>query len=157
MFAQQDLSWQASFPSLYSSFGPEQDEEQRRGQSYDELAYDNFSRHCGAYQDHYQAQQQEDNLQKQKQHQYMQEPMQQQLLLRHGRWTIEEEAFACCLIRNFERGLLNLAPGTSLRNFLADKLNWYYEQVIYDIYNTYASRHFFAVFTNNQNLPASFF
>ena len=44
--------------------------------------------------------------------------------LRRGRWTAEEETYACSIIRNFERGLLNISPGTSLRNFLAEKLHW---------------------------------
>lgn len=52
-------------------------------------------------------------------------PRAQTKSLRHGRWTPEEEAFACCIIRNFERGLLNIGPGTSLRNYLAERLNWY--------------------------------
>lgn len=43
--------------------------------------------------------------------------------LRRGRWTAEEETYACSIIRNFERGLLNISPGTSLRNFLAEKLH----------------------------------
>ena len=43
--------------------------------------------------------------------------------LRRGRWTPEEESYACCIIKNFERGLLQISPGTSLRNYLAEKLH----------------------------------
>jgi len=44
-------------------------------------------------------------------------------VLRRGRWTEEEEAYAWCLIRQFERGVLSIQPGISLRNFLAEKLH----------------------------------
>jgi len=44
-------------------------------------------------------------------------------VLRRGRWTEEEEAYAWCLIRHFERGVLRIPSGTSLRNFLAEKLH----------------------------------
>ena len=44
--------------------------------------------------------------------------------LRRGKWTPAEEEFSLCIIRNFERGLLPIEPGTSLRSYLADRLKW---------------------------------
>jgi len=43
--------------------------------------------------------------------------------LRKGKWTPEEEDYVAALIEHFESGLLNLVEGTTLRIFLAEKLN----------------------------------
>ena len=43
--------------------------------------------------------------------------------LRRGKWTDEEQAYAAQLIHDFEAGLLPLKNGTTLRAFLAKKLN----------------------------------
>ncbi|TMW56224.1 hypothetical protein Poli38472_008872 [Pythium oligandrum] len=43
--------------------------------------------------------------------------------LRSGKWTAEEEAFTNMIIYYFKRGLLNIEDGTSLRWYLAKRLN----------------------------------
>lgn len=43
--------------------------------------------------------------------------------LRKGKWTPEEEAFTTCIINDFTKGFLPLAPGTTLRSYLSEKLN----------------------------------
>jgi len=43
--------------------------------------------------------------------------------LRRGKWTNEEQAYAARLIHDFEAGILPLKNGTTLRAFLAKKLN----------------------------------
>ncbi len=43
--------------------------------------------------------------------------------LRKGKWTLEEEEYASALIENFVSGRLQLAEGTTLRVYLAEKLN----------------------------------
>lgn len=42
---------------------------------------------------------------------------------RKGKWTIEEEEFTTRIIEYFNTGLLELPEGTTLRSYLADKLN----------------------------------
>lgn len=42
---------------------------------------------------------------------------------RKGKWTIEEEEFTTRIIEYFNSGLLELPEGTTLRSYLADKLN----------------------------------
>ena len=42
---------------------------------------------------------------------------------RKGKWTYEEEAYATRLIRDFKAGILPLRDGSSLRAYLAEKLN----------------------------------
>jgi hypothetical protein len=44
-------------------------------------------------------------------------------LLRRGKWTVEEEAYATKLINEVKSGLLPLTDGTTLRNFLSKLLN----------------------------------
>ena len=44
-------------------------------------------------------------------------------LLRRGKWTLEEEAYANRLIQEFKAGLLPLTDGTTLRTFLSKLLN----------------------------------
>ena len=44
-------------------------------------------------------------------------------LLRRGKWTAEEEAYANRLIQEFKAGLLPLTDGTTLRTFLSKLLN----------------------------------
>ncbi|KAL7473503.1 hypothetical protein ACHAXS_013939 [Conticribra weissflogii] len=44
-------------------------------------------------------------------------------ILRRGKWTNEEEAYANRLISEFKAGLLPLTDGTTLRNFLSKLLN----------------------------------
>ncbi|KAH8085017.1 hypothetical protein JL720_7732 [Aureococcus anophagefferens] len=43
--------------------------------------------------------------------------------LRRGKWTVEEERYVERVIRDFNNGLLHAAPGTTLRNYLSEKLN----------------------------------
>ena len=45
--------------------------------------------------------------------------------LRRGKWTQEEEAYVERVIRDFNGGLLDAAPGTPVcwRSYLSDKLN----------------------------------
>ena len=43
--------------------------------------------------------------------------------VRRGKWTMEEQAYAHRLIRDFEAGLLPLENGATLRAFLSKKLN----------------------------------
>ncbi|KAG6611566.1 DENN domain-containing protein 5B [Phytophthora cinnamomi] len=43
--------------------------------------------------------------------------------LRSGKWTPEEEAFTNMIIHYFKRGLLDVEDGTSLRWYLAKRLN----------------------------------
>ena len=43
--------------------------------------------------------------------------------LRRGKWTAEEEAYVERVIRDFNGGLLDAAPGTTLRSYLSAKLN----------------------------------
>lgn len=43
--------------------------------------------------------------------------------LRSGKWTVEEEAFTNLIIHYFKRGLLDVEDGTSLRWYLAKRLN----------------------------------
>jgi hypothetical protein len=44
--------------------------------------------------------------------------------LRKGKWTIEEENYANEIILLFNKGLLPILPGTTLRSYLSDKLSW---------------------------------
>ena len=44
-------------------------------------------------------------------------------VLRRGKWTAEEEAYVERVIRDFNGGLLDAAPGTTLRSYLSAKLN----------------------------------
>jgi len=43
--------------------------------------------------------------------------------LRKGKWTIEEEEYTSRIIHHFSTGLLTLPEGTTLRSYLAEKLN----------------------------------
>mmetsp|Transcript_23759 Transcript_23759/g.23974 ORF Transcript_23759/g.23974 Transcript_23759/m.23974 type:complete len:544 (+) Transcript_23759:42-1673(+) len=43
--------------------------------------------------------------------------------LRRGKWGPEEEAYVSEVIAHFHKGLLNLSPGTTLRQYLSNKLN----------------------------------
>ncbi|CAM9654335.1 unnamed protein product [Choristocarpus tenellus] len=43
--------------------------------------------------------------------------------VRKGKWTPEEEKYTTRIINDFTRGLLPLAPGTTLRSYLSEKLN----------------------------------
>lgn len=44
--------------------------------------------------------------------------------VRKGKWTPEEEMYTTRIINDFNKGLLPLAPGTTLRSYLSEKLNW---------------------------------
>lgn len=44
--------------------------------------------------------------------------------VRKGKWTPEEEMYTTRIISDFNKGLLPLAPGTTLRSYLSEKLNW---------------------------------
>lgn len=44
--------------------------------------------------------------------------------VRKGKWTAEEEVYTTKIINDFNKGLLPLAPGTTLRSYLSEKLNW---------------------------------
>ena len=46
-------------------------------------------------------------------------------MLRKGKWTTEEEDYATKIISLFNRGLLHIGAGTTLRSYLSDKLHWY--------------------------------
>lgn len=43
--------------------------------------------------------------------------------LRRGKWTYEEEAYVMKMIDFFQAGLLPIAPGTTLRSYLSEKLH----------------------------------
>jgi hypothetical protein len=43
--------------------------------------------------------------------------------MRKGKWSQEEEDYALALINNFEKGLLQIPEGTTLRMYLAERLN----------------------------------
>ncbi|CAM9244045.1 unnamed protein product, partial [Sphacelaria rigidula] len=43
--------------------------------------------------------------------------------VRKGKWTPEEEVYTTRIINDFNKGLLPLAPGTTLRSYLSEKLN----------------------------------
>ncbi|CAM9131516.1 unnamed protein product, partial [Heterosigma akashiwo] len=43
--------------------------------------------------------------------------------LRKGKWTVEEEEFTSKIIHYFNTGILQLPEGTTLRSYLAEKLN----------------------------------
>ena len=45
--------------------------------------------------------------------------------LRKGKWTSEEEDYATKIISLFNRGLLPIGAGTTLRSYLSEKLHWY--------------------------------
>lgn len=47
-----------------------------------------------------------------------------QMPLRKGKWTTEEETYASKIILLFNRGMLRIASGTTLRSYLSEKLNW---------------------------------
>lgn len=44
--------------------------------------------------------------------------------LRKGKWTHEEEEYAHYIIENFNKGLIDLPRGTTLRSYLSEMLNW---------------------------------
>ena len=44
--------------------------------------------------------------------------------LRKGKWTPEEETYANKIISYFNKGLLSIESGTTLRSYLSEKLNW---------------------------------
>lgn len=44
--------------------------------------------------------------------------------LRKGKWTVEEEIYANKIIGYFNKGLLAIETGTTLRSYLSEKLNW---------------------------------
>jgi hypothetical protein len=43
---------------------------------------------------------------------------------RKGKWTTEEEDYANKIISLFNRGLLPIGAGITLRSYLSDKLHW---------------------------------
>jgi len=45
--------------------------------------------------------------------------------LRKGKWTLMEEQYASKIIHYFNRGVLPISVGTTLRSYLSEKLNWY--------------------------------
>ena len=45
--------------------------------------------------------------------------------LRKGKWTSEEEDYATKIISLFNRGLLPIGAGTTLRSYLSEKLHWF--------------------------------
>ena len=52
-------------------------------------------------------------------------PMSKEASLRKGKWTTEEEDYANKIISLFNRGLLPIVAGTTLRSYLSDTLHWY--------------------------------
>jgi len=51
-------------------------------------------------------------------------PMSKEASLRKGKWTTEEEDYANKIISLFNRGLLPIVAGTTLRSYLSDTLHW---------------------------------
>ena len=51
-------------------------------------------------------------------------PMSKEATLRKGKWTTEEEDYANKIISLFNRGLLPIVAGTTLRSYLSDTLHW---------------------------------
>jgi hypothetical protein len=51
-------------------------------------------------------------------------PMSKEAILRKGKWTTEEEDYATKIISLFNRGLLPIVAGTTLRSYLSDTLHW---------------------------------
>jgi hypothetical protein len=47
-----------------------------------------------------------------------------ELLVRKGKWSVEEEKYANRIITLFNQGCLRIPAGTTLRAFLSDKLKW---------------------------------
>ena len=45
--------------------------------------------------------------------------------LRKGKWTVEEENYANKIIYMFNKGILQIPTGTTLRSYLSEKLHWY--------------------------------
>jgi len=54
--------------------------------------------------------------------------------LRKGKWTTEEENYANKIIELFNKGLLQIPIGTTLRSYLSEKLNWYVYMLCIYIY-----------------------
>lgn len=54
-------------------------------------------------------------------------------ILRKGKWTTEEEDYATKIISLFNRGLLPIGAGTTLRSYLSDKLHWCAKRVLYSL------------------------
>jgi hypothetical protein len=46
------------------------------------------------------------------------------LHLRRGKWSQEEENYANKIIALFNLGKLSILPGTTLRSYLSEKLQW---------------------------------
>ena len=44
--------------------------------------------------------------------------------LRRGKWTAEEEKYAGKIIYMFNKGILSIPLGTTLRGYLSEKLHW---------------------------------
>lgn len=51
-------------------------------------------------------------------------PMHSSAILRKGKWTNQEETYANKIISLFNKGLLPIGAGTTLRSYLSDKLHW---------------------------------
>eukprot|EP00542_Grammatophora_oceanica_P022125 CAMPEP_0194033994 /NCGR_PEP_ID=MMETSP0009_2-20130614/6434_1 /TAXON_ID=210454 /ORGANISM="Grammatophora oceanica, Strain CCMP 410" /LENGTH=835 /DNA_ID=CAMNT_0038674729 /DNA_START=27 /DNA_END=2534 /DNA_ORIENTATION=+ len=50
-------------------------------------------------------------------------PLKDKSKLRKGKWTVEEEEYTSRIIHHFSTGVLTLPEGTTLRSYLAEKLN----------------------------------
>ena len=44
--------------------------------------------------------------------------------LRKGKWTVEEEQYAGKIILLFNKGMLQIPHGTTLRSYLSERLSW---------------------------------
>ena len=69
--------------------------------------------------------------------------------LRKGKWTTEEENYANKIIELFNKGLLQIPIGTTLRSYLSEKLNWYvymYHIYIY-MYHIYIYMYHIYIYT----------
>ena len=55
--------------------------------------------------------------------------------LRKGKWTLEEENYANKIIFMFNKGVLQIPTGTTLRSYLSEKLHWYIIFIKYFIDN----------------------
>ena len=75
-------------------------------------------------------------------------------ILRKGKWTTEEEDYATKIISLFNRGLLPIGAGTTLRSYLSDKLNWY--ALDHSVSVTSMKSHFLVVCQQMQDTSTAF-
>jgi len=54
----------------------------------------------------------------------MSDTFEQNIHLRRGKWSAEEENYANKIILLFNQGKLPIVSGTTLRSYLSEKLHW---------------------------------